>query len=319
MLKIWENKNILSLCLLPFSYLYGIIFNLLFHLKKPKHFSKKIICIGNATIGGAGKTPTSIEIAKLLQKKGKKIVFALKNYGSNSKESYLINEKSLYRQEIIEEAFLLARYAPTYVASKRFDAIQEASKTDCDYIIVDDGIQNNSFYKDISILVVDGVQKFGNEFLLPAGPLRQKITTLMKKVNLIIGINIEDDFFLSKIKKFDKKLFKATSQLDIEKEILSKEKFIAFAGIGYPKKFFKSLKRIGAKIIATKIFPDHYKYKKNDLEKLNFLAKKYNARLITTEKDAIKIENSKGITIPAYRLVFLEEDELGEVLINEEI
>jgi tetraacyldisaccharide 4'-kinase len=302
--KFWENKNIFSLLLFPLSIIYGVIFEIKFYLQQPRKFDKKIICIGNVTVGGGGKTPTAIAIAKILIENGYKVAFAIKNYKSKSKLNFIITDKSKYSDEIIEEAFLLSKIAPTFVAAKRIDAIKQASKTKCDYIIVDDGYQNNEFYKDISILVIDGIQKIGNGFLLPAGPLRQCFDSAVKAADFIVMINSHDEKLVKKITAHGKKIISAKAVISVNDKLAQHDKFFAFAGIGYPFKFIKTLELNKYEIVGNKFYPDHYKYSEKDIIFLEKLADNYSAKLITTMKDAVKIPILKNLVVCHYEIKF---------------
>ena len=278
--KFWlKQHSVISLLLWPISIIYYIIASLRYHIQKTHKFKAKIICIGNATIGGSGKTPLAISIGKMLLQSNYKVVFVCKNYNSNITCPTKVLEKHS-PANILDEAKLLAKIAPTYVSQNRLEAINMAEKSKPDFIIVDDGLQNNSFFKNISILVIDKSLELKNKFLFPAGPFRETLSTSIKKSDIII--------YISKLSiDNNKKSFTATPKFILPKKTY--KRYFAFTGIAFPDKFFKSLQELEFNIIKKECFPDHYCYKDNDLEKLLQQAKQNNLRLITTEKDIIKI------------------------------
>jgi len=312
-IKIWQKKGFLPMLLLPLSYIYSLVHKTKFQLTKSKKYSKKIICIGNITTGGAGKTPVAIAIAKLLLSKGKKVCFAVKNYKSKTDSRYLITKNSKYDELVIEEAYETAQVADTYVASARRQSIDFACNSDADIIIVDDGMQNNSFFKDKTALVIDGDQKTGNDFIIPAGPMRESLKEGIKKADFLVIINMKDSNYIENLASYGKPIFEMESTSFIKSHD-KKRKYFAFCGIGFPEKFFNSLKSMGVKIVKTKKFPDHYNYKDKDLRDLSSLARRNNASLITTRKDAIKINNIEDLYVANYELVIKDSDKLLEAL-----
>lgn len=319
MIRFWEKRNIIAILLLPISWLYRLISVCYYKTQKPRKFPQRIICVGNVTVGGAGKTPTAIAIAEMLMQSGKKVSFAVRNYGCSSKKEYVVKKGDKYQDSIVEEAFILASYAPTFVAPNRIKAIELASKSDCDCIIVDDGLQNNSFYKDVSILVIDGVQKFGNGFVIPAGPLRETVNNIIKRVDVIIPINMQDKNLFSQLQTSGKLICTAQGKTVIPKNISKKDKIFAFAAIGYPKKFFSSLKKMGLNIVLTKTFKDHHIYAKQEIVELKRSAQAKNAKLLTTYKDLIKINDCAKISAADYVISFLEKQKLIKWLKNAKI
>ncbi len=307
MISYWKKKNLISFLLLPLSWIYYLISKLIALLAVPKKFSKKIICIGNITAGGAGKTPTAIAIAKELQKINKKVVFAVRNYKSASAKNFLLTAKDTYDQNIVEEAFLLAEVAPTYVAPKRLQAIESACESDADFVIVDDGMQNPHFAKDVKILVIDGVQRFGNGMLMPAGPLRD-LQSSVGKADIVVKINFQEEKL--------KDIYYADGVMEMPSNFDSNAKYIAFAAIGCPEKFFMSLRREGVDLIEEVKFPDHHIYNNKDYEHLRNLASEHKGKLITTRKDAIKLKGYDDIVVVDYKIIFENAKKIIELVTN---
>ena len=272
--KFWNNINFLSLCLLPFS-LITIVFNLIkSKVITEQRFNIPIICVGNIFIGGTGKTPLSIYIYNLLQKKKFKPAIIKKYYPSHTDEINLTKSKVKH----------------FFSDQKRMLSISKAITKNNNVIIMDDGLQDVSIFKDLNIICFNSSDLVGNGFLLPAGPLRERL----KRVSdcQIAVINGKRNI------AFEKKLKSISSSIEIyqskyELNNLKKfrgKKILAFAGIGNPKNFFRLLKENGLKISKEISFPDHYYYKKNEIENLILQAKEKGLKLITTEKDYFRIK-----------------------------
>lgn len=296
--EFWYKKDLISkfktLLLLPFS----IIWILLSLIKK--NFAKrykshlKVICIGNLSIGGTGKTPFSIQTYKILEILGYKPVFLTRGYRGLTKGPILVN-KSHNHKDVGDEALLLSKVGTTIVSSNRCVGAKyiENLKKNYDVIIMDDGLQNYQLEQDIKLLLIDKKLLFGNGYCIPAGPLRQTITQGLKKIDAIIftgdgdikDINLN---FINNIQNFDTKL-------EIKNNFKTKQNnFLAFCALGNPIKFFNTLKKNNFKIVLTKSFPDHYEYKNKDINTLREEADNRNLKLITTEKDYVKIDDKEN-------------------------
>ena len=272
--KFWNSINFLSVILLPFS-LLTLVFNIFkSQVITENRFNIPIICVGNIFIGGTGKTPLSIYIYNLLKNKKFKPAIVRKYYPSHADE---INfTKSKVRQFFSDR--------------KRLESISKAIIKKNNVIIMDDGMQDVSVNKDLSIMCFNSTDLIGNGFLLPAGPLREQL----KKVNScrIAVINGKRNIlFEKKLKSISDSIEIFQSKYEIKNlKRLRGKKILAFAGIGNPKNFFQLLKEHGLKIKQEISFPDHYNYKKNEVENLMLLAKEKGLKLITTEKDYFRIK-----------------------------
>ncbi|MCH9753821.1 MAG: tetraacyldisaccharide 4'-kinase [Alphaproteobacteria bacterium] len=284
--KFWQSKNIISISLWPLSLLYWTISSIKSYFESQKKIDTKIICIGNAIAGGAGKTPSSIMVGKILKERGYKIAYACKNYLSTIKNPTKVSS-SHCPPEVVEESILLSKIADTFVAKNIIDAVSAANKGSYDYIITDDGLQNNKFYKDISILVIDGTIGVGNNMMLPAGPLREPLKHALKKVNAIFMIGEDKCSISSQVQ--GKSIITLLPQFKILRTKKTIEKYLAFTGIAYPQKFFESLKKNNITMKDKIEFPDHHLYNEKEIDNLVKQANNMNSRLITTEKDLIKI------------------------------
>lgn len=284
--NLWQNKSIASSLLLLFSSLYYAISNLRKYITHPYKPSIPTICIGNITVGGAGKTPIAISIGNFLKKEGYNITYLSKGY-KGKLDGPLVVTKEHSAIEVGDEPLLLAKIARTVISKNRKAGIKFIEDSlEADLIIMDDGLQNPTIEKHLSILVVDGTFGLGNRRIFPAGPLRETVRSALKKTDTIVIIG--DD----KQKSF-KNLTKNIVNVEIKpinKKSNNKGKFIGFAGIGNPDKFFKTLEGLKYDLIESVAFEDHHIYTNEDIEKLINKAAKAGAKLITTSKDIVKID-----------------------------
>lgn len=277
----WRYRSGLAELLIPFSVFYYIghychrFWRL--HIKKPVKLSVPVICIGNVTAGGAGKTPVAIALAKLLSRKYR-VAFISRGYGGRVKGPVKVEKQSA--RQVGDEPLLLTKAAPCYVGKSRVNAAKLAIKDGADLLIMDDGMQHYSLHKDITLMVVDSAYGFGNGLLLPAGPLREKLSTAFNEAQAAIVLG-ENELALP---------------IPVFKGVLSPVKlpaknkaYIAFAGIGRPEKFFELLNTLDYTVKDAIYFPDHHHYTEEELTLLARYAESLNATLMTTEKDAVKL------------------------------
>lgn len=280
----WNKKNLVSNILLPLGCLYNLATKLNIRFSYPKSIGKPVICVGNLTAGGTGKTPVAISLAEIIQSLGKKPFFISRGYGGKLKGIIVDNQKHT-ATEVGDEPLLLSRQATVVVNPDRCQAACKAIENGADLIIMDDGFQNPGLKKDLSFLVFDGGFGYGNGRGIPSGPLRESLSDGLKRAQAVIIIgedkhNLSRQFgFLPVFKgKIVPKPFKITNP-----------DAIAFAGIGRPDKFYASMSETGFNLLKTIDFPDHHQYTQPELENLISLAKLQQAELYTTSKDFVKI------------------------------
>ena len=255
----WNSVNFMSLALWPLGCLYGLATALRLLLKRTRKVQSTVICVGNLTAGGTGKTPVAVSLAKLLQQNGKNPCFLSRGYGGRRK-NLMVNPCRHTAADVGDEPLLLARQAPVIVNPNRYQGALMAEQEGADYIIMDDGFQNPSLYKDISLLVIDGDVGLGNGFCIPAGPLREFKKLGLHRASAVALIG--DDKLglaasLSHLPIFRGRL-KAVAPSPLTYDI------VAFAGIGRPQKFYRSLRDCGFNVVQTRDFPDHHFYSEND-------------------------------------------------------
>ena len=186
--KFWQQKNILNYLLLPFAGIFFLLSKINVWLSNPQKVAAKVICVGNITVGGAGKTPLALAIGEMLKEQGYKVAFISRGYKgklSHLSQVVKVDPKLHTAQEVGDEPLLLADNAPTYICINRHLAASRATKDGAQVIIMDDGLQNYCLFKDINIMVLDDFFYFGNSFLLPAGPLRSAKLEALRNADFI--------------------------------------------------------------------------------------------------------------------------------------
>ena len=306
----------MSLSLYPFSLLFRFGTKIRNLVSTKQQSSLPIICIGNIVVGGAGKTPVSLKIGKLLIKAGYKPHFISKGYAGLIKKSTLV--QSWHSAiSVGDESILLSKVAPTWIGDDRINSSKLAKKEGGDCLIMDDGFQNPTIQKDFSIIVINATQEFGNKRVMPSGPLRESINRGLSRTNLIIVIGDVNDE-LQNITPINIPIFRAKFEINKENKIFKGQNITAFAGIAYPEKFYQSLLEQGAKIVKEVSYPDHYIYTENDLLSLAEIANKTKSIIVTTQKDYVRIPKSYRslVNILEGEIVFENEELLIEILSN---
>ena len=296
----WDYKqpNFLSYILLPLT-LPIIINNFFISLKKNSNNQNiKKIGIGNIYIGGTAKTPLSIKINQILK-------------NLNLKTGII---KKFYKNQVDEQK-LLSNKAQLYCFDKRKVALDKAIKDNLEIVIFDDGLQDSSINYDLSFVCFNSAKWIGNGFLIPAGPLREKIESISKYDAIFLNGNEEDTSDLKLlIKKYNKniRIFETYYKPININKFNDKNEYVIFSGIGNPESFKKTLTKNNFNIIKEIKFPDHYRYTQKDIDKIKLQAINLNAKILTTEKDYVKLNDNAadGIEFLEIELIIKEENEL---------
>ena len=276
--KFWDYKkpSFLSYLLLPFSIILGLIARI---KSKPKFSNSKIktICVGNIYIGGTGKTSLSIKIKEILDENNIKACFIKKFYPDQTDEQKLLSKNGTLFNNL-----------------KRITALDEAISRGFEVAIFDDGLQDNSIKYDMEIVCFNNLNWIGNGLTLPSGPLRESINNLKFYENVFLNGNEESLITIKdQIKKINPNININSGKytpLNID-EFDKNQSYLVFSGIGNHKTFVEMLKNNKLKILSDLEYPDHYQYSKRDFDEIIISAKKYNAHIITTEKDYLRLEN----------------------------
>ncbi|MDC0093267.1 tetraacyldisaccharide 4'-kinase [Alphaproteobacteria bacterium] len=296
--EFWYKDDLISklkyFLLFPFSIIWILGSKIKKSFVKKYKSNLKVICIGNLNIGGTGKTPFAILTYKVLRSLGHKPVFLTRGYKGIEKGPIEVKKYHSFK-DVGDEALLLRKEGTTIVSSNRCLGAKyiEKFKKNFDIIIMDDGLQNYQLEQDIKLLLVDKKILFGNGYCIPAGPLRETIKQGLKKIDAIIftGDNGTRNINLNlgkKIESFD-------TNLKIKKKLkTTQSNFLAFCAIANPMKFFNTLKTNNIQVSLTKSFPDHHEYNNEDMNILKQEANRKNLKLITTEKDYVKIDDKEN-------------------------
>ena len=278
--KFWDYQrpNLLSYVLLPLTFPL-ILNNFLLNKKKnkKKNHTPKKICVGNIYVGGTAKTPLTIKIYQILNKLDINACTIKKFYKSHYDEQKMLSEKT-----------------KLYCEKNRIDGLNKAILDNKDVAIFDDGLQDRSINYDLKIVCFNDLKLIGNGFLIPAGPLREKINSISKyDMAFINGNEIDNSKLKLLLKRYNAniEIFETSYKATNIKEFNINDKYMIFSGIGNPDSFRQTLISNNIKITKEIIFPDHYNYTHKDIDQIKYQAKKLNLKILTTEKDYIKIKS----------------------------
>ncbi|MDD2876122.1 MAG: tetraacyldisaccharide 4'-kinase [Acidiphilium sp.] len=246
-----------------------------------------VVCVGNASVGGSGKTVLARHILARYRARGAAPYALTRGHGGRLRGPVLVDPAIHGAREVGDEALLLAASAPTIVASDRAAGARLAVASGASVIVMDDGLQNSGLRKTVSLLTIDGGAGFGNFRTLPAGPLREPVAAAAARCAAGVLIGADRHGALASLPGA---LPVLTARLIASSPVeLAGKRVVGFAGIGRPEKFFASLRGLGAELAGTRSFPDHYRYTPRDEARLSAMADQARAILATTEKDAVKL------------------------------
>ncbi len=295
-----QNTHPAALALMPVAAVWSAVAGSRMRRPPAVHASLPVICIGNFVVGGAGKTPTALAVADLVTRLGVRPGFLTRGYGGRVTSAHLVDPSRDDAALVGDEALLLASSGPVAVAPDRPKGVPllEAAGADC--IIMDDGFQNPSLAKELSLVVVDGTVGIGNGRVLPAGPLRAPLATQLARADavLIIGDGEGGDRVLSLAARAGRAVLRGVLEPANGAAFAPSEagggRYLAFAGIGRPEKFFASLEAAGIDVAAREAFPDHHPFSDADAAGLLARARAEGLRLVTTAKDHVRLRATSG-------------------------
>jgi tetraacyldisaccharide 4'-kinase len=305
------SSGLVSRLLEPAGTLWGRLAQRRFARAPAYRATVPVICVGNFTAGGTGKTPLALEVAGFVQAMGLKVAFLSRGYGGRLSGPHWVDAASDHSSDVGDEPLLLAAAHPTLVARDRAAgarAIAEGAVS-ADVIIMDDGLQNPGVAKDLTVAVVDGARGIGNGRVIPAGPLRAPLDFQLTLVDAIVvnrgsaggvgenagGATPPANGFADRLRQdFEGPVLDARVAASGATDWLAEAPVVAFAGIGVPDRFFETLRALGADLAGAIAFPDHHAYTPADAARLLDLARGHGATLVTTEKDRVRLAGHAG-------------------------
>jgi tetraacyldisaccharide 4'-kinase len=285
-----------------------------------------VICLGNLTVGGAGKTPAALTVAHLLLAAHERPFFLSRGYGGEWAGPVLVEPTIHSAAAVGDEPLLLAHLAPTIVARDRRKGAEAARRGGASVIVMDDGFQNPALAKDLSIVLVDGRHGVGNGRVIPAGPLRAPLETQLSRTHVLVLVGQPTNLgaLQERAHRYGAAIFHGRLEPDSKTvAAVAGRKVLAFAGIGDPEKFFATLTQAGIDIGERARFPDHHRYTAADAQALIARADATNLMLLTTEKDLARLTGEPHLAALAaragvlpVRLVIDEADAFRDMILN---
>jgi tetraacyldisaccharide 4'-kinase len=297
--EFWQSRGLLAALLSPLGALYGASVAFKARHGKPYDPGMTVICVGNLTAGGSGKTPIAIAIAQALRARGRKPFFLTRGYGGSARGPVMV-ARAHGASLMGDEALLLVRTAPTIVARDRAAGARLAAEKGADVLVLDDGHQNFALRKSLSLVVVDAQTGFGNGLMIPAGPLRESVVQGLSRADAVILVGDGNP----DLQGYSGPVLRA--HLAVETNALAGKSVFAFAGIGRPEKFIASLEDGGAEVTGSCFFADHHPYTDDEVVQLKAIAG--DTMLVTTEKDFVRLSVAQREGIRAVKAVSVFDD-----------
>jgi tetraacyldisaccharide 4'-kinase len=285
--EFWAHQGLVPTLLAPLAALYEAAGAARQRLARPWRAPVPVVCVGNLVAGGAGKTPVALSLAALLSERGHSPHIVMRGYGGNLAGPVRVDSARHGARDVGDEALLLARAAPCFVSRDRAAGARAAIAAGAKLVLLDDGFQNPSLVKDFSFIVVDGAYGFGNGMVMPAGPLRETVPRGLGRAQAVVIIGEDQRGSAAAL----------TGSLPVLDAALVPQnagefagcKVLAFAGIGRPAKFYATLEALGAEIVERRDFPDHHRYRADEVRDLIAAARTYGALAVTTAKDRVRL------------------------------
>lgn len=306
----WERPDWRARALYPFSTVYGAVARRRMVSGRREKVATPVLCVGNFTVGGTGKTPVAIALADQALRMGLKPGFLSRGYGGSFSQPHMVDPSHDSARQVGDEPLLLAEHGPVAVTPDRAAGARLLIERGCDFLIMDDGFQSARIHIDYALLVVDGKRGLGNGHVIPGGPVRAPLLAQLRLADALLKMGEGDaaDSVIRMASRANKPVFEAFAR-PRNPEALAGRRFLAFAGIGHPEKFFDTVRAAGGEVVRTHAFPDHHAFTKEDFEELSELAGKGSLELITTAKDAVRLRHGTAAAqLFLKSLVLLEID-----------
>lgn len=298
----WTEDGALAHLLAPLGVLYTLGGRWHRRAATPWQAPAPVVCIGNLTVGGTGKTPTAIAVARRLLVLGRRPVIVSRGYRGRLPGPVRVDPRRHTAGDVGDEPLLLADAAPTLVAKDRLEGVRAALDLG-DAVVLDDGFQDPRLAYDLALVVVDGGAGFGNGRVLPAGPLREPIADGLARADAVIVVGDGEV-------AIDRPVLRARLVPREDALRFRGRRVLAFAGIGRPQKFFTTLSEIGAEVVSTRGFADHHAYDEDEVARVVEDAARLQAEPVTTRKDWVRLPEAARVMIAPIDidLVFADEE-----------
>jgi len=282
--EFWAKPGLISGLLLPLAWSHAALGAMRRRFSHAWHASVPVLCVGNLVAGGAGKTPVSLSLAQIIGQAGIAPHILSRGYGGSLAGPLRVDPARHSAAEVGDEPLLLAQAAPTWIGHDRAASARAAIAEGAQILLLDDGFQNPALHQDVALVVIDGAYGLGNGRVIPAGPLREPADRGLARAQAVVVMGKPQ----ASLALAGKTVLRAKLAPRGGDDFKGK-KVIAFAGIGQPKKFFETLREVGAELAATHAFADHHTYRDTELARLAAEASEQGAALVTTEKDAVRV------------------------------
>ena len=306
--EFWFRGGIVPALLSPLGWGYDAAGRARRFIADARRVSVPVVCVGNIVAGGAGKTPVAIALGQRLTAKGRRVHFLCRGYGGKARGPLAVDRRRHDHRMVGDEALLLAERGPTWIARDRAAGADAAANAGADVIVLDDGLQNPSLIKDLSLVVVDGGTGFGNGLVIPAGPLRERISPGLDRAQAMILLGKDTHGAAQLALKAGLPVIRGRLSPTTDSSGLRGQAVLPFAGIGHPCKFFTMLNDMGCRVVARHGFPDHYRYHPDEIMKMVDEAQAKKALLVTTEKDFVRLPLEAQPLVHAVRIQVAWQD-----------
>ena len=303
--EFWAHRGLLSTVLEPAAWVYGRAVLARRRWTTPWRAPVPVVCVGNLVVGGAGKTPVTLSLARWFRERGRRVHILSRGYGGRSPGPLAVDPARHTADEVGDEPLLLAEVAPCWVARDRVAGAKTAIAAGAELLLLDDGFQNPTLAKDLSLVVIDGAYGLGNGRVLPAGPLREPLARGLARADAIVLMGDDTTGVAAIIAS--KPLRQARLVPENSGAVVGRS-VVGVAGIGRPEKFFATLEEAGARLIRTYAFPDHHRYREDELARPLAEAERAGAMVVTTSKDWVRLPRAIRERVHVFRVTVAWDD-----------
>lgn len=309
----WEKPDWRAYALYPLSRLYGMVAAYRMAHAPREKVDAPVLCIGNFTVGGSGKTPMAIALANQAKLQRLKPGFLSRGHGGGFSRPHIVDPHHDSAKHVGDEPLLLAEHGPVAVTANRAAGARLLIEQGCDFLIMDDGFQSARIHMDYALVVVDGRHGVGNGHVIPGGPLRARLVDQVRYATALVKMGGEEagNAGVRQAARAGRPIFEAATR-PRDAERFAGRRFLAFAGIGHPDRFYDTVTRAGGAVEMTRSFGDHHFYVAEEIDELAQAAENAGLELVTTTKDAVRLRHGAAPKELLDRLNVLEIDAVFE-------